>query len=67
MVLCHSMNADWVVSTPKGGGDTQTLAAVMNLLECYALTGGGNAKTSAHTCLRPSLPSHLVKLSLPNF
>ena len=31
-VLCYSMNASWVVGTPRGDGDTQTLPAVNELI-----------------------------------
>ena len=32
VVLCNSVNADLVVGTLKGGGDTQTLPAVFEFV-----------------------------------
>ena len=32
MVLCHSMNAGWVVGILRGRGDTQILPAVINFI-----------------------------------
>ena len=45
MIFCHSMSVDLVVGTLRGGGDTQTLAFV---IELYALSrlSDGDTKTS---------------------
>ena len=66
MLLCHSMNADWVVGTLKGGGGTQTLPGV---IKHFALRGGlgGTLKHLPYTAYtHHALTVLVVKLSLPN-
>ena len=58
MALCYSMNAGWVVVTFWGGGDTQTMLAVIEFIWTFFVPN--------LVVLPARDPSHLVKLSLPN-
>ena len=71
MVLCHSINAGWVVGTLRGGGDTQTIPAVIKFIWTFLTQrqSGHEDIFLRHTCtLVPTRApmSHLVKLSLLN-
>ena len=61
----------WVVGTHRGGGDTQTLPAVIKLVWTFALRNSGDAKASSScplapcTCWRPFAPD--AKATLRNF
>ena len=59
------MNAASVqVLTIIGGGDTQTLLAVKKIIELYALSCGGDVKTSdASTHYEPPGETHYLKFS----
>ena len=46
MLFCSSMTAGSVVGTLKDGGDTRIQPAVIEKIELFALTGGGDVKTS---------------------
>ena len=61
MIFCQSASTVWVLSEVIGGGDTQTLTAVMKFV-LFALRGIGDDKTLLlhfHALLRPG---HLVRL-----
>ena len=64
MVLCHSMNAGWVVRILVGGGDNQTLPAVIDIFFNFsALWAGGDEKKhlpGAHVPVRAAT-RHRVK------
>ena len=53
MLFCHSMNAGCAGGTLRGGVDTQTLLAIIEKIELFALTDGRDAQTS-HS--HPSCP-----------
>ena len=46
MVICHSINANWVVGTFSGGGDTVNLPSVFIFMWTFALRGGGETFTT---------------------
>ena len=47
MLFCHPMTAGWEVGILRGGGDTQTLPAVIEKkIKRFGFTGGGNTKIS---------------------
>ena len=62
--------------TIRGGGDTQTLLAVIKKIELFALTDSEDAKTSgvsnhdyclhSRPLLTPFITSDLVEFPLPN-
>ena len=55
MILCHSINAGWVVWTLRGSGDTQTLPAIIKFQ-------WGHWNITLAPSRSPAHKSHLVKL-----
>ena len=69
MILCHSVNAGWMVGILRKSGDTQTLQTVikfcLNFLHFKVVGMLKYLLAPIRTCAKPT-QGPLVKLSLPN-